>query len=157
MKRNLTTLFLTSPGATTPIPWVNNAPDFSSLTNPTLSVLQQSWQDFVNSGEVLEIIPDPEPVVEPPTSDWDSFNATLITDPAYHQAVANIRASALPGLDTPVVVALGQVPDKGVSSFSLAFTPFCEYGQVSIEQRKQWAQLAESFNLPADFVAVIRG
>ena len=65
MKRNSTTLYLQSPGATTPIPWIKatQSPDFSAFTEPTLSVLQKAWVDFVNSGEELEIIPDPE---EPP-------------------------------------------------------------------------------------------
>ena len=61
MKRNSTTLFLTSPGATTAITWDNNAPDFTGFTEPTLSVLQQSWQNFLESGEPLEVVPDPEP------------------------------------------------------------------------------------------------
>lgn len=89
--------------------------------------------------------------------DWDGFNAQLITDPAYHQAVTNVRASALPGLDTPVVVALGQVATNGVASFALSFPPFCQYGQISTEQREVWATLAESFHLPTDFCEVIRG
>jgi len=83
MKRNLTTLFLISPGATTPIPWVNNAPDFSSFTNPTLSILQQSWQGFLDSGEELEIIPDPEPIVEPTTLDWDELYQGLMVSSVY--------------------------------------------------------------------------
>jgi len=76
MKRNSTTLFLVSTGAVTPIPWVNDAPDFSAFTEPTLSVLQKAWQNFLISGEELEIIPDPEP--PPPAPDWLSFNLTLI-------------------------------------------------------------------------------
>ena len=68
MQRNSTTLFLTSPGATTPIPWDNNAPDFTGFTEPTLSVLQQSWQNFLESGEPLEVVPDPEPPTPQPRS-----------------------------------------------------------------------------------------
>jgi len=76
MKRNSTTLFLESPGATTPVPWVNNAPDFSFFTEPTLSVLQNSWQAFLDSGEELEVISDPEP--PSPAPDWTSFNMAMI-------------------------------------------------------------------------------
>lgn len=90
-------------------------------------------------------------------ADWNGFNASLITDPAYHQAVVNIQASTLPGLDTPVVVALGQVATNGVASFALSFPPFCQYGQVTVEQRETWAQLAEAHHLPADFINIIRG
>jgi len=71
MKRNSTTLFLESPGATTPIPWVESAPDLSGFTEPTLSVLQQSWATFLESGEELEVIPDPVPTT--PQPDWDGF------------------------------------------------------------------------------------
>jgi len=157
MKRNSTTLFLTSPGATTPIPWINNAPDFSAFTEPTLSVLLKAWQDFITSGGELEIIPDPVPVVEQPVPNWDGFNAVLIQDPAYHEAVGKVRASPRPGLDTPVVVALSQVSTNGVASFALAFPPFCYFGEVSTEQRNTWADLAQSFNLPGDFVNIVRG
>lgn len=79
MKRNSTTLFLESPGATTPVPWVNNAPDFSFFTEPTLSVLQNSWQAFLDSGEQLEVIPDPEP--PPPDPDWMGFKTDYKSSP----------------------------------------------------------------------------
>lgn len=87
MKRNTTTLFLTSSGAITPLPWVNNAPDFSSFTEPTLSVLQNSWQDFLDSGGELEIIPDPELFVEPTTPDWDGLYQGLMVSSAYSALV----------------------------------------------------------------------
>ncbi|QBQ73484.1 hypothetical protein kac65v162_gp040 [Nodularia phage vB_NspS-kac65v162] len=77
MKRNSKTLFLKSLSTTTPIPWINDAPDFSRFTEPTLSVLQKSWNDFVLSGEELEIIPDPEPAPEPLTPNWQLFGAML--------------------------------------------------------------------------------
>lgn len=83
MKRNSTTLFLTSPGAITPLPWVSNAPDFSAFTEPTLSVLQNAWQDFLDSGGELEIIPDPEPFVEPTTPDWDGLYQGLMVSFVY--------------------------------------------------------------------------
>lgn len=70
MKRNSTTLFLESPGAITPVPWVNGAPDFSGFTPPTLGVLQKAWDE--RDGEP-EIIPDPVPIVEPVPPDWQGF------------------------------------------------------------------------------------
>lgn len=73
MKRNSTTVFIESLNATTPIPWVSNAPDFSSFTQPTLGVIQKAWADFVASGEELEVIPDPVPYVEPVVPDWDGL------------------------------------------------------------------------------------
>jgi len=82
MQRNSTTLYLESPGATTPLPWVDGAPDLSGFTEPTLSVLQQSWADFVASGEELEIVADPEPSQPTPAPDWEGF-LTPFYQPAY--------------------------------------------------------------------------
>jgi hypothetical protein len=79
MKRNSTTLFLESPNATTPVPWVDGAPDLSGFTEPTLSVLQQSWADFLASGQELEVIPDPEPSQPTPAPDWDGFLTPFYT------------------------------------------------------------------------------
>jgi hypothetical protein len=76
VKRNNTTLFLESPGATTPISWVDDAPDFSGFSEPTLGVLQSSWQAFLGSGEEIEIIPDPPPPI--PEPDWTAFNLAMI-------------------------------------------------------------------------------
>ena len=75
MKRNTTLLFLESPGATTIIPWVNGAPDFTGFTEPTLGVLQAAWGDFEASSEDLEVIADPEPPISPPTP--KAFRAAL--------------------------------------------------------------------------------
>ena len=73
MNRNSNTLFLESPNAITPVPWVNNAPDFTGFTEPTLSVLQDAYQANINN---IVIIPDPitEPP-SPPQPDWDGFMA----------------------------------------------------------------------------------
>ena len=91
MKRNSTTLYLESPGATTPLPWVNNAPDFTGFTEPALSVLQQAWQDFLDSGQELEIIPDPEPAPEQIEPDWPGFNMaiSLDTNMIQYEIIAN--------------------------------------------------------------------
>ena len=89
MKRNSTTLYLTSPGATTPVPWVNNAPDLSGFTDPTLSVLQQSWSAFLESGQELEVIPDPAQATLPPEPDWDNFIAPF-TQPAFAGSMYDI-------------------------------------------------------------------
>ena len=94
MKRNSTTLFLESPGATTPLPWVDSAPDFSGFTEPTLSVLQQSWVAFLESGGELEVIADPVP--PPPQPDWDGFLADFLTpgNPVYNATATKVQASS---------------------------------------------------------------
>ena len=78
MKRNSTTLFLESPGAVTPVPWVDGALDFSGFTEPTLGVLQKTWVAFLEAEQELEIIPDPFP--PPPEPDWTAFNTAMLSD-----------------------------------------------------------------------------
>lgn len=94
MKRNSTTLFLESPNAVTPVPWVGGAPDFSGFTDPTLSVLQQSWGDFLESGGELEVIADPVP--SPPQPDWDGFLAEFLSpgNPVYNATATKVQASS---------------------------------------------------------------
>jgi hypothetical protein len=78
MQRNTNILFLTTLGATTPISWVNNAPDFSAFTEPTLSVLVKVYNDFIDNGGVIEVIPDPEPYIEPVAPDWDGLQNEIL-------------------------------------------------------------------------------
>lgn len=79
MKRNTTTIYLESTNAITPLLWLNNAPDFTGFEEPTLSVLQKAWKDFLESGKELEVIPDPEYVTAPAVPDWAGFVNALHT------------------------------------------------------------------------------
>jgi hypothetical protein len=156
MKRNSTTLFLPSPGATTPIPWMDNAPDFSGFTEPTLSVLVKAWDDFVASGGELEIIPDPVPVVEQVAPNYPGFNLYMLTNAAnaaYKVAVNQVN----PDLVAAVALAYNNIVDRGIGDFVQIFPVFCVAAQVTTQHREEWAAAAESFNLPQDFVEVIRG
>ena len=154
MKRNTTTLFLNSLNATTPIAWVNNQPDFTSFTEPTLSVLQKTWQDFLDSGEELEIISDPEPYIEPPQAQWDQFNAQMLTNPRFNQVSAQCFSIA-PMLASSVPTALAQVTTNGVSSFALVWTDFCQIGGATLEDRQMWGTIASQANLPQDFIDIL--
>ena len=75
MKRNSTTLFLESLNALTPLPWVNNAPDFTGIEEPTLSVLINVWETEKDN---IEIIPDPEPVAEIKIPYWEGLAAQAL-------------------------------------------------------------------------------
>ena len=156
MKINTTTLFLQSPNAITPIAWVNNQPDLSQFSEPTLSVLQKAWQDFLDSGEELEIIPDSEPYIEPPVANWDNFNGYMLSDPAYQQAVGTVLMAA-PGLATALPAALSLVSSNGVGAFSLVWNAFCAVAQIPSSQRNQWGIIAEANNLPSEFIEVLKG
>ena len=155
MQRNSTTLFRDSPNATTPVAWVNNQPDFSTFTEPTLSVLQKAWQDFLVSGEELEIIPDPMPEVAPPAPDWDGFNAAMLANTEFNQ-ITGLVLSLAPTVALGIPAALAHVSTNGVTAFALVFNAFCQIGNVSSKQRETWATIAEGFNLPIEFISVVR-
>ena len=70
MKRNNTQIFIESRNAITAIPWLNNAPDFTGIEEPTLSILQAAW---VAGKDNIEIIPDPEPTPEIKNPDWEGL------------------------------------------------------------------------------------
>lgn len=156
MQRNSTTLFLQSTGAVTPLHWVNNAPDFTGFTESTLSVLQQAWQDFLDSGEELEVIPDPVPEIIPPAPNWDGFNAAMLANTEFNQ-ITGVVLGIVPTVALGMPAALAQVSTNGVTAFALVFNAFCQIGNVSISQREDWANIAEGFNLPIEFVSVVRG
>ncbi len=83
MQRNSTTLFLESPGAITPVPWVNGTIDVSAYTDPTLSVLLNSFNDYIANGGVIEVIPDPEPIIETSPPNWDGLYQALMVSSVY--------------------------------------------------------------------------
>jgi hypothetical protein len=157
MKRNSSTLFLVSPGETTTfIPWVNNTPDFSVFTEPTLSVLQQAWQDFLDSGEELEVVPDPEPIPEPVVPNWDGFNAYMLTDPmfkSYRDAVRVIDGD----LNAALFNAYALIERNGVAAFTLVWSVWTQLSAITTQHRNTIATVAESFSLPIEFVDVVRG
>jgi hypothetical protein len=156
MNRNSTTLYLTSPGATTPIPWVNNTPDFSAFTEPTLSVLQKAWQDFLTSGEQLEVIPDPEPIPELVTPDWDGFNAYMLTDTTFKSYRDTVRA--IDGdLNAALFNAYALIERNGVAAFTLVWGQWIQLSGITTQHKNTIATVAESFNLPNEFVEVVRG
>lgn len=156
MKRNTATLYLESPGATTPVPWVDGAPVFSGFTPPTLGVLQAAWADFVTSGAELEIISDAVIVEPTPEPDWDGFNGAVMTDPTLNALMGTVLGLA-PAIALGVPAALTQVSQNGPSAFALVFGALCQLGQATQDDRDAWATMAINYNLPPDFVAVVRG
>lgn len=57
------------------IPWLNNAPDFTGIEEPTLSILQAAWEAGKDN---IEIIPDPEPIPEIKNPDWDGLTGKVL-------------------------------------------------------------------------------
>ena len=145
MKRNSTTLFLESPGATTPVPLVGNAPDFSTFIEPTLSVLQQAWQDFLDSGEELEIIPDPPP--PPPEPDWLAFNMAMIPPMDESTFEAWLRQFKSP-YQANLSVASGQ---GNAELVQLQYDLLKQISPPSAEQIVEWQGIADKCNIPLHF------
>ena len=88
MKRNSTQLELITPGAVTWLPWISDLgsnrvdgyPSFDSFAGQSRSIRESAWQTFLDSGNELEVIPDPLP--PPPEPDWDGFLTPFYT-PAF--------------------------------------------------------------------------
>lgn len=156
MRRNSTILFLESPNSVTPIPLVNGNPDFSGFEEPTLSVLQKAWQDFLASGEEIEIIPSLEQEPDPVAPNWDEFNFALSSDAtfiSYLKTINRINPVATPAL----LIQYNKIASEGILPFIPYFEMFCQAANVLPAHRQQWATLAERFNLPEDFVSAVRG
>ena len=143
MNRNSNTLFLESPNAITPVPWVNNAPDFTGFTEPTLSVLQDAYQANINN---IVIIPDPitEPP-SPPQPDPKGFYEKLIGvrgDYPLHQVYQSISFQALN-------------PDQDTSSLNFAITVFNSALNIN-DWSKDYAKTAyaQAYNILKSFLSV---
>ena len=87
---------------------------------------------------------------------WNQFSQAMLANVEFNQ-VTGYLLSAAPTVAIAVPTALAQVLTNGVESFAIVFTAFCQYGNVSSEQRGIWAAIAEYFNLPTEFVDVVRG
>lgn len=111
MKLNSINLFLASSGAITLVPWVNNAPDFTGFTEPTKSVLIDSYNDYIANGGVIEIIPDPEPVEEPVILNWSQFYKALKKSVTYRHLIGlSVVAPNISG----VMAAMGIAIQDGI-------------------------------------------
>jgi hypothetical protein len=86
MNRNSTTIFIESSSGDianpciTPIPWLKNAPDFTGITEPTLSVLKAVYE---SSKDNVVVVADPVPQILQP--DWEGFKAHLDSTGIYEQ------------------------------------------------------------------------
>lgn len=61
MKRNSRHLLITIQGINFSVPWVSDAPVFSGMPTHLIQIAENNWQDFVASGDELEVIADPVP------------------------------------------------------------------------------------------------
>jgi hypothetical protein len=87
MNRNSTTIFIESSSGDianpciTPIPWFKNAPDFTGITEPTLSVLKAVYESSKDNVVVVADLALPQ-ILQP---DWEGFKNHLDTSGIYQQ------------------------------------------------------------------------
>ncbi len=95
------------------------------------------------------------PVIDNPPN-WDGFNLAFSTLPSLLQAelIANQNHPSIVGKKD---LAYSMISDHGVATFGLIFPLFCQAGGVDNDTRTEWALMAQSFNMPTDFISVIRG
>jgi len=157
MKRNQQNIFLESPNATTPLPWIEEInvnrcdgnPDFSGINEPTLSVLQKSWQDFLDSGKELIVEPDPEPTPEPIPPNWEGFNIAFLTE----QNWLTVADLLLQDLRYGIVSTAANGNSEGLqSAVNIAKNYLQSVGQpLTDEVRQIWQAIADANSIPVTF------
>ena len=144
INETFTTLFLESPGATTPIPWVDDAPDFSGFTEPTLSVLQTAWDDFLASGQELEVIPDLLPPAPEPEPDWTAFNTAMLLDPDWTPWITQHPLLSSATTTFSVTGDAGQLQTTIETAISVLGAPDSVAAQ-------RWQSIADANHIPIQF------
>jgi hypothetical protein len=137
--RNSQIVFIETSGTRTALPWINNAPDFTGIEEPTLSVLQKAWNDFLESGEELEVISASEimPVIANP--DWEGLkNRGIAGD--LHSIFARLTAEtitnpslAVPRSDINLIITV----TKDEPTLASGLVLLQQFGFVFAEKEKQ--------------------
>lgn len=157
MKSNSFGVFIETLNAVTFVPFdINGGLDFSGLTDPGKSIIEKRWDEFIESGGELEIIADPEPVIEQPPPNYPGFNAYMLTNPMFKYYRDIVR-----GIDGDLNSALfdgyGLVETNGVEAFLLVWSAWIQISGIVSADKEAIAMTAKYFNLPTEFVAIIRG
>lgn len=76
MKRTTTHIIIESLNARTTLSWTGTEPDFTGISEPTLSILKAAWEEGKNN---IQIISDPEPIPEIKNPDWDGLAISALS------------------------------------------------------------------------------
>ncbi len=99
----------------------------------------------------VEVIPPPLP-----TPNWPAFNLAISMDSImiqYEVAANQVHPSIVSKKD----LAYSIIQDKGLDNFAAIFPIFCQIANVAQQHRDDWADLALQYDLPAEFVTIVRG
>jgi hypothetical protein len=154
IKKDSTHFYITTSNATTKLPIVNNAPDFSGITEPTVSILQQVWES--NS---VEIIPDPEPIVIIQEPDWSGLAARVLGGDLYPLFTRlTIEASGLARNDINLArndINLAVTVIRIEAALASGLSLLQQFGFVFTEEEKQlWNNAAEELSF-SDLVKIL--
>jgi hypothetical protein len=93
----------------------------------------------------------------PMQPDWDGFNAYILANTQFKATTATVRATH-PELVEALPSAYLLVGQGNPATFAFLMGQIYTVASVSQSQRNTWADTARDvYNLPADFVAVVRG
>jgi hypothetical protein len=112
-------------------------------------------QSAFDAGD-YEVVPDHEIVIESQHPNYPAFNIYMLTN-AESMAYDVIVNSINPKLVQAIAITYNNIVDRGTGDFLQIFPLYCQVAGVTTEHRNQWADAAAGFNLPDDFVEVIRG
>lgn len=86
--------------------------------------------------------------------EWVAFGSVVMVDPDVN-TMLGAALTTIPGLYGGLTVGLGQVAQGDPQTFIAAWTGCMQVGLVTPELAAHVAELAQPFNLPADFIAAL--
>jgi hypothetical protein len=127
------------------VPWTNNVPDFTGITEPTLSVLRAAYE--ASKGNIV-IIPDTEAetVSLEPMPDWDGFKNHLDNNGIYQQMLEVDFSLATNAFQAISFILGGIEIEDNIRQINLFYQVFAQ--QSSPELMKALSGAVARFNIP---------
>jgi len=124
--------------------------------NTETQSISDSWNVDVDSLEYRQVWTVTDLPDSPPAPNYPGFNLAFSMLPSLLQAeiIANQNHPSIVGKKD---LAYSMIGAHGTEAFSLIFPLFCQAGMVDSATRSGWAALAQSFDMPQDFVDIIKG
>lgn len=107
--------------------------------------------DWIDGAYVISPLPPP-----PPEPRWQEFGGAVMSDININNMLTQALA-VKPGLYGGLVVGLGQAAQGDPRTFVTAWSQSIASGLVSAELATSIAEMASNFDLPEDFIQLLRG